>query len=93
MKPYTLAVLLALIALPAAAQNENIVLKDGPGKDVVETHCSVCHSLDYIPMNSKFLDRAKWDATIKKMSGPYGGGIDPNDAKVILDYLAANYSS
>jgi sulfite dehydrogenase (cytochrome) subunit B len=93
MKPYALAALLSLAALPAAAQDEKIVLKDGPGRDAVEVHCSVCHSLDYIPMNSKFLDRAKWDATIKKMSGPYGAGIAPEDAKVILDYLAANYGS
>jgi sulfite dehydrogenase (cytochrome) subunit B len=93
MKAYGLAILLSLAALPAAAQNETVVLKDGPGREAVEINCSVCHSLDYIPMNSKFLDRAKWDATIKKMSGPYGAGIDPEDAKVILDYLAANYGS
>lgn len=92
MKRYALAALLALAAPPAFAQDENIVLKDGPGKEAVERNCSVCHSLDYIPMNSKFLDRAKWDATIKKMAGPYGAGIDPDDAKAILDYLAANYA-
>jgi cytochrome c5 len=91
MKLYALAIASALIALPAAAQDEKVALKDGPGKDVVEVNCSVCHSLDYIPMNSKFLDRAKWDATIKKMAGPYGAGIAPDDAKAILDYLAANY--
>ncbi len=89
----TLAVLFALVVLPALAQNENVVLKDGPGKEAVERNCSVCHSVDYIPMNSKFLDRAKWDATIKKMAGPYGATIDPDDAKAILDYLAANYGS
>jgi cytochrome c5 len=96
MKAYGPAILLALVvalaALPAAAQDEKVVLKDGPGKDAVERNCSVCHSLDYIPMNSKFLDRAKWDATIKKMSGAYGAGIDPDDAKEILNYLAANYA-
>jgi len=93
MKAYHFAVLAVLIVSPAAAQDEHVALKDGPGKDAVEVHCSVCHSLDYIPMNSKFLDRAKWDATIKKMSGPYGGGIAPEDAKQILNYLAANYAS
>lgn len=93
MKTYALAVLLALVALPAAAQEDKIVLKEGPGKEAVERNCSVCHSLDYIPMNSRFLDRAKWDATIKKMAGPYGATIDPEDAKVILDYLAKNYAS
>ncbi len=92
MKAYIFAATLSLVALPAFAQEDKIVLKDGPGKDAVERNCSVCHSLDYIPMNSKFLDRAKWDATIKKMSGPLGAGIDPADQKTILDYLAANYA-
>jgi cytochrome c5 len=92
MRAYILAATLGLMALPAVAQEDKIVLKDGPGKEAVERNCSVCHSLDYIPMNSKFLDRAKWDATIKKMSGPYGAGIAPDDAKEILNYLAANYA-
>ncbi|HTP81343.1 MAG TPA: cytochrome c [Alphaproteobacteria bacterium] len=92
MKAFHLAILAALIASPVAAQEERVTLKDGAGKEAVERNCSVCHSLDYIPMNSKFLDRAKWDATIKKMSGPYGAGIDPEDAKEILNYLAANYA-
>ena len=101
MKAYHLAVLAALMvaplvlalgASPAAAQDEHVALKDGAGKEAVERNCSVCHSLDYIPMNSKFLDRAKWDATIKKMSGPYGAGIDAEDAQEILNYLDANYA-
>jgi hypothetical protein len=51
----------------------------------------VCHSLDYIPMNSPFLDRPKWDATIKKMIGPYGAPVDEKDISQILDYLVKNY--
>ncbi len=84
-----LAVLFA--AAPAKAQDENVQLKDGPGKEAVERNCSVCHSLDYIPMNSRFLDRPKWDATIKKMQGPFGATIDASDAQAILDYLVKNY--
>ena len=93
MRTLALAVALTftLAALPAFAQESQIKLKDGSGKDMVEVQCGVCHSLDYIPMNSPFLDRAKWDATIKKMSGPLGANIDPKDQQVILDYLAKNY--
>ncbi len=90
MKYIVIAAAAALISLPAAAEDFT-KLKDGPGKDVVETNCSVCHSLEYIPMNSPFLDRAKWDATIKKMQGPLGAPISAEDAAVILDYLAKNY--
>jgi hypothetical protein len=80
-----------LLSAPALAQEEKIVLKNGPGKEAVERNCSVCHSLDYIPMNSPFLDRPKWDATIKKMQGPYGATIDAAETNEILDYLAKNY--
>ena len=91
MKTLALAILLATLAMPAAAQEEKIKLKDGPGRETVEVNCSVCHSLDYIPMNSPFLDRPKWDATVKKMTGPFGAPIDEKDIPQILDYLAKNY--
>jgi len=90
-----LLLLAALVALatPAAADEAQIKLKDGPGKDAVESNCGGCHSLDYIPMNSPFLDRGKWDATIKKMIGPLGAPIDAKDVPAILDYLTKNYGS
>jgi cytochrome c5 len=91
MKTILLAAALVALSLPAFAQDEKVTLKDGPGKDAVERNCSVCHSLDYIPMNSPFLDRAKWDATIKKMAGPYGAPLVTEDIPAILDYLAKNY--
>jgi len=91
MKSLALIAAMMLIAGTAAAQEDKIRLKDGAGKDVVETNCSVCHSLDYIPMNSPFLDRPKWDAAIKKMTGPLGATISDSDAQQILDYLAKNY--
>ncbi len=82
---------LTLAAGSAFAQEEKIKLKDGPGKEAVERNCSVCHNLDYIPMNSPFLSRAGWDAAIKKMTGPFGATIDAADSQAILDYLATNY--
>jgi sulfite dehydrogenase (cytochrome) subunit B len=91
MKKLVFTLALAALAAPAMAQEEKFKLKDGPGREAVEVNCSVCHSLDYIPMNSPFLDRAKWDATIKKMTGPLGAPIDEKDIPQILDYLAKNY--
>lgn len=91
MKTTLLAAALFALAAPALAQEEKIKLKDGPGREAIEVNCSVCHSLDYIPMNSRFLDRPKWDATIKKMIGPYGAPIDEKDIPQILDYLVKNY--
>jgi hypothetical protein len=87
-----LAVLLAaLMAGSAAAEERAIDLKKAPGVDKVEGHCAACHSLDYIEMNSPFLTPAGWDAEVTKMIKVFGAPIDEADAKVIVDYLKANY--
>lgn len=83
--------ILLLLAAPAQAQEENVTLKDAPGRDVVEQNCGVCHSVDYIVMNSPFLDQAKWEATVKKMITSYHAPIEPADSAAIVAYLTANY--
>jgi sulfite dehydrogenase (cytochrome) subunit B len=82
---------LALVPASASADEPAVQLKQAPGVDVVEGHCAACHSLDYIPMNSPFLDAAHWDAEVAKMIKAYGAPIDPADAKTIGDYLKENY--
>ena len=52
----------------------------------------MCHSLDYIPMNSLFLDRKGWEASVTKMIKVMGAPIpEADDAAAIVDYLARNY--
>jgi hypothetical protein len=76
----------------AAGANEMPVpLKAGAGADKVEANCTACHSLDYIRMNSPFLNAAGWDAEVTKMINAFGAPINAADAKIISDYLKANY--
>jgi sulfite dehydrogenase (cytochrome) subunit B len=49
-----------ILAAPALAQEPTIDLKKAPGLDKVATNCAVCHSLDYIQMNSPFPNAALW---------------------------------
>jgi mono/diheme cytochrome c family protein len=91
MRIVTAALCLALTAIGAAADEKPIALKKAPGLDVVERNCAGCHSLDYIQMNSPFLNAAGWDAEVTKMIKVYGAPIDDADAKAIADYLKANY--
>lgn len=85
-------VLFALfLALPAYAGEGDIHLKDGPGKQLVEANCTMCHSLDYIQMNSPFLDRKGWEASVNKMIKAMGAPVAEGDAQKIVDYLAAQY--
>jgi len=93
MRSITTAVLsMALCAAVAAAADEKqVVLRKADGAEKVETNCAICHSLDYIPMNSPFLNAAGWDAEVAKMINAFGAPISPDDAKIIADYLKANY--
>jgi hypothetical protein len=93
MRTFVIVVVTALIALPAAATEQVIKLKQGPGLDKVEANCQACHSLSYIPMNSPFLNAAGWSATVTKMVKALGAPIDDADAKAIAVYLAKNYGS
>ena len=85
------AAITTIAAGPAAAQEKSVQLKPGPGLDKVEGNCSGCHSLDYVPMNSPFLNAAGWDAEVAKMIKSFGALIDPADAKTIGAYLKQNY--
>jgi hypothetical protein len=75
----------------ALADEGSIQLKDGPGKDKVIANCIMCHSVDYIQMNSVFLDRNGWTATINKMRTALGAPIKEEDVPQIVDYLSKYY--
>ena len=85
-----LGALLLASAGGALAQEEKVQLKDAPGKDKAQV-CVACHSLDYIPMNSPFLDKAGWTASVNKMINAFGAPIAKEDVDAIATYLAENY--
>jgi hypothetical protein len=80
-------------ALNAYAGERPVALKNAPGHDVVENHCALCHSLDYLRTNASFLDRNGWQAEVDKMIKVFGAEITPSDAAVIVEYLASNYGA
>jgi len=85
------ASIFALAALAVAAGEETVQLKEGPGVDKVRANCVSCHSLDYIALNSPFLDDKGWDAEVKKMINAFKAPIKPEDAAPIAEYLARYY--
>ena len=78
-------------ASTAFAAEQIIALKNATGRDVVEAMCAGCHSLDYIPLNSPFMNRDAWTAEVNKMINAFGAPISATDAAKIIDYLTANY--
>jgi len=95
MRSITIAMMSAatwiLVAVAAAAAEKPVQLKQAAGVDKVEANCAACHTLDYIQMNSPFLNPAGWDAEVTKMINAFGAPIAPADAKTIGDYLKAHY--
>ena len=91
MRMMILAAATAALTVAALAAEKPVQLKPGAGLDKVEGNCSGCHSLDYVPMNSPYLNAAGWDAEVAKMVNAYGAPIAADDAKVIADYLKKNY--
>jgi hypothetical protein len=84
------AALLALLSGAAVGQESKIALIDAPGKDKA-MQCTACHSLDYIQMNSRFLDVKGWTGTVNKMINVFGAPIPKEDVTDIAGYLAHNY--
>ncbi len=67
-------------------------LKAGPGLDKVSSLCNICHSLEYITMQPA-LPRATWSAEVNKMIKVMGAPINEEDAKIITEYLSAEYGT
>jgi sulfite dehydrogenase (cytochrome) subunit B len=82
---------LCVVAVPAVAQEQAVALKPGPGMETAASTCNICHSLDYIRMNSVFLSPDGWKAEVAKMRGAYGAPIDDATAEAIQHYLATEY--
>jgi mono/diheme cytochrome c family protein len=89
--PFAIALLATTLAAPAFADEKPVELKKAAGLDKVERNCAACHSLDYIQMNSPFMNAASWDAEVTKMIKAYGAPINDADAVAIKEYLKANY--
>ena len=81
----------ALITMQAFADEGQVSLKAGEGRDLVAGNCSMCHSLDYIQMNSPLFDRKGWEASVTKMIKVMGAPIREQDVPAIVDYLNAQY--
>lgn len=75
----------------AYANEDQIELKPGFGRDVVMANCVMCHSLDMIQINSTFMKKDKWEATVNKMRKVMGAPIQDEDVAVIVRYLTQNY--
>lgn len=91
MRTPIIAAACLLLASSAMAGEDKVKLKDSAGLAQVQANCVACHSLDYIPLNSRFLDRKGWEAEVTKMMKAYAAPVKEQDVPAIVDYLTREY--
>jgi len=74
-----------------AGEETSIQLKDAAQATQVRARCSICHSADYIQMNSVFMNKAAWEAEVRKMIKVMGAPIPESEVADLVDYLVRNY--
>jgi hypothetical protein len=79
------------IAISAYGGEMPIKLAPGQHAALVQSRCSICHSLDYIVMNSPFLSRTAWEGEVRKMVKIMGAPVPESEVASIVDYLTENY--
>ncbi len=66
-------------------------LAEGPGRDVVQGACSICHNTTYITMQPP-LPAKTWQAEVTKMVKTFGAPISEETARTVVAYLTAHYT-
>lgn len=61
---------------------------DGPGSDVVNSYCLVCHSAA-MALSQPTMTRSAWEAEVQKMRTAYKAPIPEEQIQTIVSYLAA----
>jgi cytochrome c5 len=67
-----------------------VTLPDGPGKNLVETRCGLCHDLERVAAVKR--DKRDWPVIVNDMV-TWGATATPEEAKTISDYLEANFGN
>ena len=86
-----IGVVAAGFAAAVGADETQLKLKDAPEVVLVRASCSGCHSVDYIHMNSSFMNRAGWEAEVRKMIKVMGAPIRGEDVATLVSYLTHYY--
>lgn len=68
-----------------------ISLPKGPAVELVEAHCSACHSLDYLTTQPRGKGQKFWADNVEKMIDTHGADIPEDDAKAIVAYLGRTF--
>lgn len=71
---------------------ESVRFKPGPEVVRAISHCSSCHSADYVSTQPT-LPRATWKAIVIKMQKVHGAPIPDSEVDPIVEYLVKTYGA
>jgi cytochrome c5 len=63
-------------------------LPDGPGKDLVQARCTICHDAGRITDNKR--TKEEWQSTIRLMLARFNAGVSASDLETMSAYLTTN---
>lgn len=77
------------VATAVAAQQAPAELPPGPGLDLINARCVFCHTTAQVLSVRK--PPAEWATTVQVMIDR-GAELDPDEQKIMVDYLVANFA-
>ena len=83
-----LVFLLSGVVLVSCGSNDATPSGTLDGAALMQSRCSVCHSLTFIIMSHKTTDQ--WTATVDRMIA-HGAQLNEEEAQTLIIFLAANY--
>jgi len=89
----SVSLLSLVVAIASGANEQSIAWDKSPTGVLVQSRCSICHSLDYILMNAGFLKPTGWEAEVTKMRKAYGAPVSDEEAKEITAYLNQQFGA
>lgn len=78
-------------ALTIKLPPESVQFKSGPGTEIANNNCQICHSADYVSTQPVSTSREKWAEIVAKMQSTYGAPIQNDQIDPLVDYLVKHY--
>jgi hypothetical protein len=86
----TITLILTAGAFAAGQTQTTVSLPDGEGRQILETSCMSCHTLDGLPKFKGQYTRKDWQDVVDTMIA-YGAVVQNKDVPVLIDYLTKNF--
>jgi uncharacterized protein (DUF169 family) len=86
-----LTLVLAAVAFGAVQNDKPADAPEPEGKKILDTACTVCHSLKEVEKFKGFYKKEDWQDVVVTMV-KYGADVKDEKVPVLVDYLAKTYS-